>query len=842
MQRVELLAPAGSQESLRAAVENGADAIYLGGEMFSARSSANNFSLDQLKEALDYAHLRGVKIYVAVNTLVANAELKQLAAYLQSLVKIGVDAVIVQDLGVMQLIRKFFPELPIHISTQMTVHNLETVKYLEKLGVKRIVLSRELSLSEMSFIKANTSVELEVFVHGALCVSYSGQCLMSSMIGGRSGNRGRCAQPCRLPYQLVDNKDQVLSDEKEIGSYLLSPRDLKLINYLPELWQAGINSLKIEGRMKKPEYVATVVKIYRQALDRVMINPQNFTVTPEEEKNLAQIFNRDFTSQYLHGQTGQELMSYRRPNNRGVYIGRIEKYQAKEGLAYLKLEDDLAKGDGIEIWVSQGGRVGKVVEGILVGGKKREEAYPGEVAALKIEGKIHSGDRVFKTANEKLNWEARQSFNSPAPLRKFPLRMKVTGSLGEPLTIEVTNDGGLSGRGQTAFRAEKALKRPLTREFLFEHLGKLGNTIFSLTDLELNLAGELMVPVSEINQARRTAIENLEEKIKRNRRRGDFQGEKSLADFFQSQTTDRKKKGKRQKPLLTLSVAHWEGLKAGVDQGADRICLGGEYLGARKIIDLELWQKAYEYCQEHKKELYLAAPRIIKNGEFEGWHKLFNQLEKAPPTGILVGNLGLLNILQGNYPLVIDYSFNIFNNLALDFLQENVQGPLIGATLSPELTLKQLEELTERNEDLPLEILVEGKLPLMVMEHCPLCNLLGSGDKDRCGRFCQGKEYFLRDRLGMKFPLKTNPYCRTYLLNSVPLSFLENLEELKKLRISAIRIEGQGDKDVSQMVKLYRRAVDLCWDNNAYLTDSLIREFTQQPKREFTKGHYFRGV
>ncbi|MEW5897967.1 MAG: peptidase U32 family protein, partial [Bacillota bacterium] len=351
----ELLAPAGSWEALVAAVQNGADAVYLGGRSFNARQSAANFDDAELARAIEYAHVRGVKVYVTVNTLVAEEELEQAARFLFFLARAGADAAILQDLGLAALAREVVPELPLHASTQMTVHNSPAVAHLRRLGFQRVILARELHLAEVQRIKEETGAGVEVFIHGALCVCYSGQCLFSSLVGGRSGNRGRCAQPCRLPYTLVDGHGRPLADPGRVGEYLLSPRDLNVSRHLPALIQAGVDAFKIEGRLKRPEYVATVVRVYRQLLDRAAaLGPEKFFVAPEEAKDLAQIFNREFTAGYLFGRQGKLLMSFRRPNNRGVFLGRVRRRE--NGWLQVVLEDGLNVGDGLEVWVTEGGR------------------------------------------------------------------------------------------------------------------------------------------------------------------------------------------------------------------------------------------------------------------------------------------------------------------------------------------------------------------------------------------------------------------------------------------------------------------------------------------------------
>ncbi|MBQ1919938.1 MAG: U32 family peptidase, partial [Selenomonas sp.] len=352
---VELLAPAGSREALIAAVESGANAVYLAGSQFGARAYANNFDEDGLREAIHFAHLRDVLINVTVNTIVDDTEIPALKDYLRFLRDAGADALLVQDLGVARIAREIIPDMPLHASTQMTVHSLEGVLALQEMGFTRVVLSRELSLKEIKYICANSDVEIEVFMHGALCVCYSGQCLMSSMIGGRSGNRGRCAQPCRLPYTLVDEQGQDVLGDKA-GSYLLSPRDINTIDVIPDLIGAGVASLKIEGRMKRPEYVATVVSTYRAAIDMYLAG-QDYRVDQSARDNLAQIFNRDFTTAYLVNRPGKNMMSDRRPNNRGLLIGRVTAYDWDKRLVTVKLSGRLALGDQVDFWVKVGGRV-----------------------------------------------------------------------------------------------------------------------------------------------------------------------------------------------------------------------------------------------------------------------------------------------------------------------------------------------------------------------------------------------------------------------------------------------------------------------------------------------------
>ncbi|KJR45246.1 Protease [Desulfosporosinus sp. I2] len=435
---LELLAPAGSFEAFKAAVENGADAVYLGGKSFNARASAANFDIEELQKAVRYAHERQAKVYVTVNILIADQEFQELLNYLYTLYEIGVDAVILQDVGVAELIHMILPEMETHASTQMTVNTSWGVQHLESLGFNRVVLARETSAAEMKAIAEQTPLDLEVFVHGALCIGYSGQCLMSSFIGGRSGNRGTCAQPCRMTYQLVNERKENLLIQKSTGEHLLSPRDLNLAEELTVLKQVGVHSLKVEGRMKRPEYVATVIRLYRQAIDRIgVVDRQEGSaaaplLTPGEHQELLQVFNRDFTSGYFKENLGAELMSYSRPNNRGTRLGRVTRLEA--GRLSLKLEAALHPGDGIEFWTGRGR------EGVTVGLIWKDqivitEGLPGETVQIEFSGVAQPGDRVFKTNDALLMEKARQSFQEGREQRKSPLALRLSGHEGEKIVF-----------------------------------------------------------------------------------------------------------------------------------------------------------------------------------------------------------------------------------------------------------------------------------------------------------------------------------------------------------------------------------------------------------------------
>lgn len=806
MKLPELLAPVGSWEALEAAVANGADAVYLGGKSFSARQYAANFDRQELGEALDFAHLRGVKVFVAVNTLIADQELAEALDYLGFLYERGVDAVILQDLGLAALARKYIPELELHASTQMTIHNAAGVRQLEELGFQRVVLAREVGWENMKKIRASTRAELEVFVHGALCICYSGQCLMSSLIGGRSGNRGRCAQPCRLQYTLVDQGGKELTDE-DIGKHLLSPRDLNLVEDLPRLVEAGVSSLKIEGRMKRPEYVATVVRVYRQALDRLAAGA--FKVMDEEKKDLAQIFNRDFTRGYFYENPGYELMSYKRPNNRGLKIGRVARVDRAKSRFELALEEPLRVGDGLEIWVKVGGRLGLTSPVAAAAGDRIWLPSPGQVSV---------GDRVFKTLDIDLMERASKKID---PL---PVTVKVEGAAGQPLHLIYLDEQGNRGEAWTAEPAQQARKRPLTDEVLWQQLSRLGNTPYQLVELEASLEGELMVPLSLLNEARRQAIEGLTAA--------------RLASWTRPavsrlvwQPLPRRESRNQGRPLLTVQAANRSGAQAALQAGADLIYLGAEWW--RHQREERNWPQL-----PGKDRLWLATPRILQEEEWQGYLPWLEQiLDQQRPAGLLVSNLGLLHWLRDRGyegQIVADWPLNAFNQATVQTLQQLRASRI---TISPELTGEQVLELAATG--LPLEVLIHGHIAMMVSEYCAVGSLLGGRwPGKKCSQPCRQDTFGLKDRLNLVFPLRLDQFCHMHVFNPKELALLEELPSLARRGLAAVRLDlrlAEAEK-IRQVVTLYRQAL-------AGKTRPQDRELLQQlSPGGLTKGHWYRGV
>ncbi|NLI12025.1 MAG: peptidase U32 [Peptococcaceae bacterium] len=837
----ELLAPAGSWESLVAAVENGADAVYLGGKSFNARQSAGNFDNVELARAVEYAHIRGVKVYVTVNILLDDRELPEAARFLYFLQQAGADAAIVQDLGLVKLARQVVPELPLHASTQMTVHNLPTVLFLKEAGIARVVLARELALTAVENIIRRSGLAIEVFMHGALCVCYSGQCLMSSLIGGRSGNRGRCAQPCRLQYVLVDRQGKPLAEPRQVGSYLLSPRDLNLSEHVPGLIRAGISSFKIEGRMKRPEYVATVVRVYRELIDRAL-ESGDYAVTPEEARELAQIFNRGFTTGYFYGRPGRDLMSYKRPNNRGVFLGRVKRFNRESGLVEIVLEEPLRAGDGIEVWVTEGGRSAGEVSRMYIAGKPVELAPAGTVVQLDVPGRVFPGDRVFKTHDAALMERARASFTSSRRQKKIPVVFTVTAKQGQPLLVEVEDDAGFAAAAQTEIPARAALNRPLTFAYLEKQLSRLGNTPFEMLGLKCRLDGQLMVPVSEINEARRKALAALA-----NKRTAAVRQEpvpehifsRRLSESLAVETAAKPKAAGQ--PSLSVTVTDFECLKAAVTAGAGEVCFGMEQYRSRDRFSIDEIFKGSDFCARVGVSFVLASPRVIQDRDMDDYCRLLEKVSKCHLGGVMVTSPGLIRkvteITGG--PVLADFPLNIFNRAAASFL---AGAGISRVALSPELTLEQISRLIPFLP-VPAEVIVHGALPLMVSEYCAAGSLLGSGPPG-CSSPCRGLSCGLKDRKGVVFPVEFDQFCRMHIFNSRDLCLIEDTGALAGAGAAVLRVEARRERAgyIRDVVRVYRTALDKFPTGNAADFTELKNILAKNSPQGFTKGHFYRGV
>ncbi|VVB87073.1 Peptidase family U32 [uncultured archaeon] len=779
----ELLAPVGSKESLIAAIENGADAVYFGGSAFNARQYTSNFNREELEWAIDHAHKMGIKAYVTVNTLIKDSELEEATDYLRFLCNAGADAVIVQDLGILRLLREQLPVLPIHASTQMTIHNAEGVKFLQEMGVKRVVLARELSLDEIQKIKSETAMEIETFIHGALCFSYSGQCLLSSMIGGRSGNRGYCAQPCRKKYRIND-----------VEGYLLSPKDLNMSEHIGALVKAGVDSFKIEGRMKRPEYVAGVVRVYRKLIDRFFEAPGKFRVTESEKHTLRQLFNREFTTGYFFGNPGCELMSRKYPHNIGTELGRVLDYEARKKLVSIYLKAPLRTGDGIGIGEQD---TGVIVKGMYVNNQRVAAASPGSTVRIYLDTEVAADDVVFKTYDAEL-MASLEAGNA----RKIPVRMLIKARINEAVELRISDgENDITVRGAKVSRAEV---KPISKNSITEQLKKLGNTIFEAQEIRFEIDDNIFIPVSGLNSLRREAVSLLE-----GLRAQKWKRQCSMLNIHGITPGERKPDIE---PVLSVNAGSIECLEAAVDSGADAVYIGGENFGGK--IDTDDLRYAIEYGKGKGVSVFISTARIVK--------EVKNLRTDLAADGFLVANLGVLYSLhRSGVPVIFDYPFNVFNKITMEYLLNYGQR----ITLSPELTLNEIKNLTRFGST---ECIVHGLFPLMVSEH----GLIG-------GLFPGNRTYHicLKDEKGFVFPVRTDSHGRTYIMNSRELCMLEYVPELIKTGVDCLRIEAKTyDKEKTRKITgMYREAID------SSIGGKRSDKECNEPDG-YTKGHYFRGV
>ncbi|MBR5468748.1 MAG: U32 family peptidase, partial [Firmicutes bacterium] len=494
--RIELLSPCGNMDCVKAAVNNGADAIYIGGKQFSARQYAGNFSITEIMEVCDYCHLRNVKVFLTVNTLYKDKELNDLLKFVSSVYEAGVDALIVQDMGAAEIIRKNFPDFPLHASTQLTANSLEDVNALEKAGFERVVLSRELSLEEIKHITDNAAVPVETFVHGALCVSYSGQCIMSSMLGGRSGNRGRCAQTCRLPFALHGGYKKIRE------GHLLSTKDIAAITCLPQIIEAGVSSLKVEGRMKSAEYVAGVTKVYRKYIDMYYENPEEYKVDEKDMKVLLQLFNRGgFSEGYYTTHSGLDMMSPERPKSWGLKAGIVDTYDRKYGRTSIRTREPLLPGDGIEIWTQSEPHAGSNIN---------KASRPGEVISMIIKGDIAKNDVVYKTHDKALYDDLARTYQKDT--RTKNIYGHFTAYAGKPITLKLWDMEGNSVF-VTGEEAQEASNQPVSEEKIKQQLMKTGGTSFAVEEMTLECGDNIYIGISAVNALRREAVEELTKKV-----------------------------------------------------------------------------------------------------------------------------------------------------------------------------------------------------------------------------------------------------------------------------------------------------------------------------------------
>ena len=805
MKEIELLAPVGSFDSLKAAVQNGANAVYLGGKDFSARASANNFDREELKEAVKYAHIRDVRVFVTTNTLIKQNELEDFVEYAKFLYDIDVDAIIMQDIGAAMLIHELLPDFELHASTQMVAHSLEDVQYLESIGFKRVVLARELTVEEIKYICDNTNVDIEIFVHGALCVCYSGGCLMSSMIGNRSGNRGRCAQPCRQKYTMID-----ISTGEEIhnnGDYLLSTKDLNTIEEIDKIIDTGVLSLKIEGRMKKPEYVATVIKSYRDAIDEYETT-KKVNISDETMEDLYTIFNRKFTKGLILGEVGEEVMNSNVPNNQGLYVGKVVDYNKKAKRLKIKLEGTLKKGDGINLG---GGTIGRIIKGKDIA----QIGYKGETIELDFIGEAKKNQLVFKTSDTDLIDRAQKTYTQDKEFAKSLIDAEISIKLGSypELRLIDKNKNIVSVQGDKL--VEKALKVALSEEKIETQIKKLGNTPYEIDQLKINLDEGVSMPISLINQMRREAIELLDNARISVKGRMYKDNDIKYSPKIYSRNADNKSK-------IRVKVNNIEALKSILNLDIDMIY----------YEDVSTIEQAMTMANANNKKLIYSASRIVRNREY----KRLEKSEEYCRDHVQISALGQVKYYKENSESVkfdVDYYLNPFNSETINhYKKEGAETVCI----SQELNLHEIKETTQYT-DLEIETVAYGYIPMMLSEYCPMGVVARSCKKDKRCANCKESKYVLRDFKGEEYRVSQDIFCRSTIYNSSANCLINNLDELSEAGINIFRLDFTHETP-ELIEKITESFIDVI--ENDFVADAKSLEVFED--MDTTLGHLYKGV
>lgn len=802
---MELLAPAGSPEQLYAALEAGADAVYMGGKAFSARKYAGNFTEEEMADAVRTCHILGVRVYVTLNTLVADTEWDALEAYLRFLGSIRIDGLLVQDLGVARAARRLIPDVPLHASTQMTVSNLDGVKFLESFHFRRAVLSRELSLEEMRRISLGTDMEIEVFVHGALCVCYSGQCLMSSFIGGRSGNRGACAQPCRMPYALTDEAGKPVPSPE--GPYILSLRDMTGLDRLRELKEAGVLSLKIEGRMKSPEYVYAVVSAYRRALDALETGqPVDLEALFREMKAS---FNRGYTHGYYDGQVSGRMITGSAPGNHGVPAGRVLSVR---GGAFRFRADFLPDRDSLSgiSYVSAG---------------KKMEFVPLSQLKFRKEGQVEvSGAPALPAAGAPVFWRVQlpeRHIQLKSMKRKIPVRFRLEAVPGRPLRLAAEDPDGHAAEAVSDYVAEAA-RRPVDAEDIKKQLDRLGNTCFRMEGAEIR--NEVcLIPKSVLNHLRQEVITALGDQ-----RAAQFclKGDGAAAPEWEPFTVREEKHG----PALFVRTDDREQALAAMESGVRGVIFGGESFRHCAVPAAD-YEKVLRRGRETGTFVAFASPRVVKEDRREACRRQFLSLGRLRPDAVEIQFPGALlwaKELPDGVAVEGGASLNLFNREAV---AEAAGWGLSAAWLSQELTLPQIRRITAEAA-VPLGVHVYGRVEMMISEYCVINALLGGTDKAHCPAPCLRGRYALADQGGRKFPVRTDEWCHMHILNSAVLDMRPYMDRLIRAGIDRFAIDIRGtEEDAEALCRSFLAAME-----------HPAPASSENADRAVTRGHFFRGI
>ncbi|MGZ7116855.1 MAG: DUF3656 domain-containing U32 family peptidase [Methanobacterium sp.] len=858
----ELLAPAGSMDALKAAVNAGADAVYLAGKRFGARYYAANFEDSEIKEAVEFAHLRGVKVYVTVNTLIKQNELNEVAKYLIFLHQIGVDAIIVQDLGVAFISKKIVPDLNLHASTQMTIHNLEGVKWAAEMGFRRVVLAREMEISEIieisEYIKSK-EIELEIFAHGALCYSYSGQCLMSSLIGGRSGNRGMCAQPCRKQYELVFGKKDEFGKPVNFftvpleDKYLLSTRDLFLYEYLDKIVGLNVGSLKIEGRMRSPEYVAIVVNIYRKALDS--IRRGRWIPLKDDIIDLKLAFNRDFTGGYVFENNYSTVMGRDLPGNRGIYLGSVINHDKEKNEALIRINGDIVpeNGDGV-VFISSD-RDQKDF-GISI---KEMSRFRKNMVKFKVQRHLKPGSEVYLTRSKSLLNKAQKIIKGSNKKYedKIPVDLGILIQKDGTMIIECEfsgQDGSLKLQFNADFKMEKAIKRPLLGETIIKQFIKTGATPFIVRNIDITYPGGLFAPLSELNRVRRDLFEKIKmmiinsyipskEKIKKANDQLNI-----LTNEFSTKNLQRKEKTLE----INAYIDNLKVLKAAVLAGCKRIYFNPFNLYSplecnfdekiKNDVILKQIIEASSFCKENNVDFTLKLPKITSTSFLHNLKPLLIRIFESGINEIMVDGMGAAKFILDLNPginLLASSSFNVWNGESLNALQ----GYFKSFTISPELSKEEIQDLISNvhvnDLNIKLELIVQGNMESLISRDCLPCLLEDHLLEDNL---------FLgiRDAKNHVFPLRLDNECRTFILNSVELSLIDYTHSMIKIGMDSVSLDLQGrsEKYAQKMCFFYIKMIQDDFEELKYKKNlnKMKKQIKNMSWGGITTGNFLKGT
>lgn len=791
--KIEILAPAGSYESFHAAIVAGADAVYAGGPKFGARAFAENFTEAQLLNAIDYAHLHQRKFYLTVNTLLKDYEIEQLPEYLEPLYQRGLDAVIVQDMGVLNVVRQYFPDMDIHASTQMTVTGVNGAQFLKENGAVRVVPAREISLEEVRNIKSVTGMEMECFVHGALCYCYSGQCLLSSLIGGRSGNRGQCAQPCRLPYTVDGEK-----------GYLLSLKDICTLDIIPDLIEAGIDSFKIEGRMKRPEYVAGVTSIYRKYVDLYLKNPQKpYLVDDKDKEMLMDLFNRGgFHTGYYKQKNGRNMITIQKPNHIGVKVGDVLSQKGRE--VQMRALTDIAAGDLIEF---------KNEAQRYTTGKSCKQ---GEVITiLAPKGmRLPAGEVLYRVQSPELLNTLEIMYSKGKVIEK--LYGYISMEAGKAAKLVVCKDE-YSVEVESEQQVEAASSRPLDEERIKKQLQKTGNTEFAFDMLDVELHGEVFLPMQQLNEMRRKALEELEKKIQDSFHRKTAEKKVLQEEILDTASVKLSKKENK----LSVLVETQEQLEAVLENDDSIACIYVDSNLDKTGLDADLWKGISDRIHKKNIDIFLAMPRIFRNQTIEIFEQAYDSILTRYFDGMLIRSMEEYQFLKSkNYSgdIRLDYNLYIMNRFAKQFWKK--QGITYG-TIPVELNKSEIVNLDSKQD----EMIVYGYIPAMVTAQCVTSTVHG------CKKDC--KITMLKDRYQNEFPVKNQCRdCYNVIYNTAPLYLIDLKEDLEELNAERYRIQFsiENRDEVKQIL-------NQC---NSMFSDEKGELFSQ--KDSITRGHFRRGV